>query len=1427
MNIPAAHAIAKTRRAGLISTAAVAFVVLAGSANGQQQASNVFVDDSTAAQSTLRALPSLLRAGNEAEAVRVLQASLESGPDRLVPVEGDADLFVSVRDAVHERLLDSPELLERYRLEHAARAQRLLEGGQHELVERSYLLTPAGYSAALRAARERIGLARFHSAARMLAQLERHPERSTDGGVGARLLSLVAAQLDSPELREQASTWLTQAGMPAADWQALEWSPPSSVLRVDASPVIGGQAPPFLPNEEPWLQPFDRDLAPGPNESVPMPPAVEARGGAFWILPKIAGDTILLNDGATLSAWDRFSLRLRWRASMHRDAQSIGDLADFRMQPQTWRSIESPSTVAVDARAAYASMGLHLANSPDLEPGIIAVDLKTGKKLWSTETRSLDPQYPFADVHGEPVAGEGRVVFGLREDNRAGRQVATALVGLDVLTGESAWVRTLGSTGTGWSRSNRTVGTGGELVDGVMYWYEPLGIVAAIDVHDGRPIWLRRFDSGTPMGRGEINGAWNVRPPVVTEAGVLALVDKTVYRLDRATGRLLGRVPTADLGDANYLVDLGDHVAAVGDSSVWFFEPDAVTPAGRAGDGFVRATGFDAPVTGRAMAADTLLLVPSGDVAVLLDPRTGLAFGQVLALPRPGALVATSDQLVVADSAVLASVMSADVAVLALTERLRQDPGDVASLVSLVLLAERRNVLDAVPAAARRALAALAALADSGEASEDALRAARAESRRLFEALVSMVHQMVELDEDVRDDALADELAALALRAAPGSTGKARTLLMIGKLRDRQGRGAQAAQAYLDVLADEALRTSSVETEGAVAGVLATQWLNNLLPHHGYEIIEDHEADAAMMLANAKPGAEGDVQRLEVAARLPSSLAAISAYERVAENAGTQGLNARAAKAWRRALDAARLVRTSGGPVAGDEIARLGANLARVLAQNDHLAAAGRVVRQLGPVSPIERIEAPELQGLEARFAERTRGPLFGPRPSIVSQRLDGWRLMPPVSSTIDAAVPEHVVLASDHVVGIWALAPDLGPIEGEPFEADPKGPLELVWTGVHDPSTPPTLLRMDRRRALFIWQTPQGAELRSVSLFDGAAWNSGPMAGLFDEGLRQPRIDAGGTRVGALMATGQQADPLGWIVASDGAYVALARRDGLLAVLDARSGEKLYAGRPPGIGTAMDLAVAGGRVWVMGSSEMPGAPAVGALETLAIWGFGPDGTTVLERVGLREPPRWIAAVDDASLVVGTHSSVIRLRADDAERRGVVAWRSESDVAFNAALGWVLGDVLVVMSSRGDLAMARVADGVFGDRPLLLSLLDGEVPRLARNGDRVLALTTGGVTVLDASGDVLGRDALRGTGGRADEKLPPALGEERVLLVPPRSFSVSGGQGEYIVSTVDTRAAKVTGTRAIRLPEPPFSSAVLDGYGLISTGRRTLVLRFE
>lgn len=1404
--------------------AALGTCVLASTAWPQGEGATVFVDDSTAAQSVMRSLPSLIRAGNQAEAVRSLQRVLETAGDRLVPSDNDANLFISVRQAVHGRLLADAGLLERYRTEFTVRADRLFQEGSFAQVEREYLLTGPGRSAALMVARERFGLARFHAAALALAQLEGHPDLHKDAQA-AELLTLVAAQVDDASVAARAQAWRQAAGLEPAVLPSIAIPPPASVLRRDASVLEGGGLPSNMPREPLWVQAIDRDLPTGPDDRLPTVRGFDARGGPFWILPSVAGDTILINDGATISAWDRFALRLRWRTSILPEGPLRESLVLTRQEQTDWRAIEAPNMLALDARAAYASMGLHTATSVDIASGIVAVELATGRRLWSVEPRTIDQRYALANVRGGPVAAEGRVVFGLREDFRSGRQVSLALVGLDTRTGEVAWARTMGSAGTGWARSNRAPGAGGIVHAGIVYWYDPMGIVAAYDAHDGRPLWLRRFELPQIIRqRADAEGAWAIQAPVMADGWLVTLVggQDMIYRLDPMSGRVEGGTTTFAMGDAKYLVGLGSTVAAVGPSSVVFFEPTNLSPNMVPRDGS-RIADFRAAITGRAVPAGGRLLAPSGVQAVLIDPATGRSQGPVIELPRAGALLPLDDQLIIADTAVLTSLMHADVATRALDDRLRDNPDDVASLVSLVLLAERRQVLNTVPAAADRALQALAKSIEQGGAHA---RLARVEGRRLFEALLSMLHTMVRQADAEIDQPLPDQLADLALRAAPDPIARARTLLTVSDLRDRQGRGAQALTHLLEVLADTALRDVRLPDNNMLAGVRATRRIAALLPMHGYEIIEPHEPAAAQALQHAQPGPAGDVQRLAIASTLPISAAALQAYTDVARHAHEAGDIARAARAYRKALDIARLLRTSDGPVDSARVAALGASLTHVLAQGDHIAAAARTRARLTLIAPIEDTDAPSTESLAQRFAQRTRAAEIGDRPVAVDQRLDGWRLLPPLSVTNDASLPEHLVLISGHMVGLWALSPDLGPIEGEPFEADPRGPLEMVWSSTFDPATPPILLSVDRHRALFVWTQEGTPRLRAVSLFDASSWTSPPFEELFDAPLREPVLGDRGAHVSALTATGQQADPLGWIIAHDHALAAIVRRDGLLAILDMDTG-KVNAARRPGLGTVMDVAVAAGRVWVMGSAEAPGSQRAGALDTMGLWAFNETGQLVARRIGTLEAPRWISAVDDGSLVVATYASIERVAPSGQDTELKVLWNAVDRPAINAAMGWVLGDVLAVLSTRGDVALARLEDGKFASEPTPLNLVEGEVPRLSRQQDRVLVLSSQGLLILNASGQTTGRDALRGTGGRAEEKAPPALGERRVLLAPLRSFSLTGNQGEYLISTVDTATAKVTGTRAVALPEAPRDVRLIDGYAAVSTATRTVILRME
>ena len=125
-----------------------------------------------AAAATLAGLPGLLATDNEAVAVRALQRLLDEAGDRLIDAVDDEDLFVPVRDVVHDRMLESPALLERYRAVEGPAARRALDAGDTQRVADTRLLTDAGYEAALRIAQQLLELGAFDAAYRALLDVE-------------------------------------------------------------------------------------------------------------------------------------------------------------------------------------------------------------------------------------------------------------------------------------------------------------------------------------------------------------------------------------------------------------------------------------------------------------------------------------------------------------------------------------------------------------------------------------------------------------------------------------------------------------------------------------------------------------------------------------------------------------------------------------------------------------------------------------------------------------------------------------------------------------------------------------------------------------------------------------------------------------------------------------------------------------------------------------------------------------------------------------------------------------------------------------------------------------------------------------------------------------------------------------------------------
>ena len=274
------------------------------------QDSPVFPDDSVAAAEVLgtRDQPeglagALIARTNLAEATRVLQGLLDADADRVVASPEDPNLFISVRRRVHEVILSSPALLEKYRVEEGVRAAAQLDAGLIAAVERSRLLTAAGFEACLRLAQSQFESARFDGAWLMLMQLEFHPDRRGQAAIDAARSALdIARYLNRAEASEIARRWAAEATMPTSesDTRLQPVRPPDAAMRRSDLNAPALQAPDLLP-ESPLRSmalPWRSEIA---DDEPVLRPVVEEPEQS-WVIPSVVGDIAYVNDGVSIAA---------------------------------------------------------------------------------------------------------------------------------------------------------------------------------------------------------------------------------------------------------------------------------------------------------------------------------------------------------------------------------------------------------------------------------------------------------------------------------------------------------------------------------------------------------------------------------------------------------------------------------------------------------------------------------------------------------------------------------------------------------------------------------------------------------------------------------------------------------------------------------------------------------------------------------------------------------------------------------------------------------------------------------------------------------------------------------------------------------------------------------------------------------------------
>jgi len=1356
-------------------------LILAGPAPGQVAENPVYVDDSTAAADALGQALGRLDAGEPAEAVRLLQDALDTEGDRLLPSPDEPDLFITVRARLTREILARPALLARYRETAEPAARALLESGDTEGVVRRFGLTTAGFDAALILAERRLESARFDSAWRTLAALTDHPDRAGERAArAARLLGRILRYTDAAGARALARAW----GDDRAPTAAPPIDPPR--LNLGRSPLEPG---PSVKLDDLVARALASAALPAPIAGAEDPQrrvrrtrrAAGREAPLHYILPVVTDSAVVVNDGRTVSALERYTLAPIWTADLVPPS-----MRSANPYVTTGRAaIEDLATAAVAGRFVVAVGGIAVRGLREEDDRLHAFDAQTGAALWAVAPADIDPDLAEGAFRGTPIIDQGVVVVGVVKSIKERRLLSYYLAGLDLITGRTLWTRPLGSSGTLPYGAMAKITDLPVAHDGLVFQMDSLGFIAAVETVTGEVRWLRRRPLQNMVA--PIRRTWDGASPVA-HAGVLYTIApdrRDVLAIDAETGAVRAARSVTDFRDPDYLVGTATHLVAVSDERATALPFGAFDDAERQ-----PAIVLDARpggILGRVAVAGERVLAPVGEgLLVARADADSHDRARLVRLDHTGNAVALESEIVVADASAVHTFLIWDVAERVLTSRMAADPADPSPAVTFVDLAYRAGRTDRIVPAVDSALSAIARnpLADAN---------ARARAR-LFESLWAIV---TERDSDrpaplppALEGALVDRLG----QAAASAPQRVRYLLARGALAEANDDAAGAVEAYQLVLDTPALARSRFKSAGVEvrADLEATKALTRVVERFGAGVYVAFADEARRALDSLAQTPDADAYA-RLASRYPVAPAAARAWLLAAERYERLDKRRQALAALEDALTTAEralvedealiaeiLGRLVGALIDAGRLEAAAETIARARARWPGLAATvgGRTV-------PIETLDSQ----ITTRLASARRRARVGPPADDARvAALTGWVIQTPVIAADAPVSTESIVLRGETGVGL--------------FRVDQAGGLRRVWAA-----------DLPAGSALFadtwdaVYTLEPGARGRRLSRFDRATgrliWRTEDLNDLLPE-------------------TGAALPTMPTFAVIDRRSLALVRADGAGAAYDLATGRRLWY-NPMIIPDVAEAAADGDTLLVIGDARRP-------LPQNRADGPVPVAVTLDLRTG--EPssrfdpgvgqPLWARLTSDGVAVIGGLGGVV---ARDLLREATL-WRADELAGLRTADAWPLPGRIIVLDDDAGLWQIETGQG----RPaahelqtrgrLTGAVITGAPVRAADLGGHVVFSSPDGLLVYDREGALVGVDQRNDSANLA----PAAIGRDYAVAVALNPAEADARGVWYDLYVIELPGAALAQRRLIDLGDRPDDVALLDGRILISAGSTTLVI---
>lgn len=1356
----------------------------------------VYIADSPIASDALKRAAELIDQDNLDEAVRLCDEIIRTHGERLIRVDDeDPDaLHIPVRERVHRFMLANPELLETYRRQMTPRAQIWLDRPDEWLrAAREAWLTEPGLIASLRYAQTQIESGRFHAGRALLDQAEQHPDAGAFTQRAQELRTFADRFVDATppniEQEDHAHSLVWRGG--AQDAVSLEGIVPGVLAQV-----------PLTPNTQLELG----------DQSTPSRLSGASWKPTAWSAPLVEDQFLFINDGYTISCFDRFTLRPNWRIQTFDQSEEIPLHRDARAR--LGRLLDDATSVSSDGqRSIYVSAGAPRNSQDRTQSRVLKLDQETGSVRWSVDIESLDPALAGASIRGPIVVDRGTVVVTARANNRRQRLISLSVLALDAATGELLWTQPLASAGSLPFQQMGQLAHTPIVRDGVIYYTDLIGFAAAIRIATGDVLWARTMPAPDLYAR-STRPAFAGNAPVINRHGLFILTSNgsEIFQLDPETGRTIASRPADLLGESYYLLSVSEDLfVCVSEDRISAYQAGsfATTSSKRSpqlGDENQNEIG----IRGRVIAAGDRLIAPVELGVRVLDPAAP-SESVFIPLDATGNIAALDGQIIVVDQMNASSFLAWGTASELLEKRIASDPS---AAITIAELAHRSERYDEIVPSVQRAMSVVASLPiDQRTPQRD----------KLFEVVVSIIRAPATGEQDASLYERLGEERVLELMRALGELARThhQTVahrMQLGALHERYSRFDEAIIAYQDVLDQPTLRSAMWEGNDIAvrAGLEAARRIGKIIAQQGFGAYDSANQRAVAELQylgnDAEPGQyEALAQRYPWSRTTPELLLSAS---RGYQNAGRLPASIEAARSGIESIDRLNHLGLTTPAATLELLAErlISGLIASNRARDAHSAA--RALLDAHPDITIRRNGSPiTLEQLAQAAGNADTLPILGRR--FVDDP-------DPVLVTGSPLRPAHRLDPG----GILVYAPQLAQLR---YLRAGRNVFETFWERTAPGTQPPTIVWQGPARTLIFWPESVGAgdagTLECVDTSTGTlAWSIEDIRIELEQGSARVADDT--ARMDTLITIpAQGTQPIQQLlVACDGQSVVVTDRIGRALGVDLYTGELLWQRDLP-VNRVHDLDLAHGQLGVCGLVIIDRAQDQrhGSITPLAA-SIDPrtgEPGQVTERFG--HQPRWVRIGDRSRLFVASSQ---RITAIDTER-GIVEWVVNSEDIADSQDAWVADAHLLVLSDRGTLWALDPEDGSRENRPI-----DTRDRIVARGWIRIISeigrtnlLSSRGIVSFDQDAQAEGVDARSG----GTELIDIAWGREHAITLS--EASINENRLECTLSLVDhTNASQLDSTRlsipAVLGRRPteivPVNGGALIGFGEVSIFVRTL-----